>query len=133
MRTGKKWIRIQVISLNYLNFLTKQNFQICSLIFMLKLDESLKNQEILIISLFSIVQIWVKNVFFFSSFWVIFFPLDQDLWILIFLRIRIQEDKIFRILKLKKTEMIKRDLKTLHIAHDYLKLVSIFLSIMTPQ
>ena len=132
MRTGKKWIRIQVISLNYLNFLTKQNFQICSLIFMLKLDESLKNQEILIISLFSIVQIWVKNVVFFS-FWVIFFPLDPDLWIRIFLRIRIQEDKIFRILKLKKTEMIKRDLKTLHIAHDYLKLVSIFLSIMTPQ
>ena len=33
---------------------------------MLKLDESLKNQEILIISLFSIVQIWVKNVFFFQ-------------------------------------------------------------------
>ena len=36
-----------------------------SLIFMLKLDEPFKNQEIFLISLFSIVQIWVLRVNFF--------------------------------------------------------------------
>ena len=36
-------------------------------------------------------------LFFFSSFWSIFFPLDLDPWIRIFLRIRIQEAKILRL------------------------------------
>ena len=34
----------------------------------------------------------------FLSFWLIFYPLDPDPWIRIFLRIRIQEAKILRIL-----------------------------------
>ena len=37
-----------------------------------------RNQEIFIISLFSIVQIWVLKVKFFCSFWLIFCPLDPD-------------------------------------------------------
>ena len=53
----------------YWIFLTKQNFKIFvlvfSLIFMLKLDEPFRNQEIFIISLFLIVQIWVLRVNFF--------------------------------------------------------------------
>jgi len=39
-----------------------------------------------------------KKGCFFCSFWLIFYPLDADPWIRIFLRIRIQEAKIFRIL-----------------------------------
>ena len=47
----KKWIRIriQVISLLIYN---KKQFQICCLIFILKLDEPFRNEEILIISIF---------------------------------------------------------------------------------
>ena len=53
----------------YSIFITKQNFEIFCLIFMLKLDEPFRNQEIFIISLFSIVQIWVVKVnFFFAVF-----------------------------------------------------------------
>ena len=52
---------------------------------MLKLDEPFRNQEIFIISLFSIVQIWVLRVKFgFCSFWLIFCPLDPDPWNRIF-------------------------------------------------
>ena len=54
MHMRKKWIWIQVISLKFTEFLTKQNFHIFvlffSLIFMQKLDEPFKNQEIFIIS-----------------------------------------------------------------------------------
>ena len=35
--------------------------------------------------------------FFFCNFWLIFYPLDPDHWIRIFLRIWIKEAKIFRI------------------------------------
>ena len=44
-----------------------------SLIFMLKLDEPFRNQEIFEISLFSIVQIWVLRVKFFFA---VFYPKD---------------------------------------------------------
>ena len=50
-------------------------------------------------NLFSKVQsrfIVIKK-FFFCSFWLIFYLLEQDPWISIFLRIRIQEAKILRI------------------------------------
>ena len=64
IRTGKKWVRIQVISLRFTEFLsTKNNFQIfvlfISLIFILKLDEPLRNEEIFIISK---IQSWVLGV-----------------------------------------------------------------------
>ena len=73
-----------------------------SLIFMLKLDEPFRNQEIFIISLFLIVQIWVLRVdLFCCSFWLIFCPLDSDPLIRIFLRIRIQEAKILRIQRIR--------------------------------
>ena len=73
-----------------------------SLIFMLKLDEPFRNQEIFIISLFLIVQTWVWRVkFLFCSFWLIFCPLDPDPWIRIFLRILIQEAKILRIQRIR--------------------------------
>ena len=75
------------------SLITKQSFQICSLIFfslifMLKLDEPFRNQEILITSLFSMVHFWVLKV---KSSWLIFCLLDPDPWIRKFLRIRIQE------------------------------------------
>ena len=41
-----------------------------------------------------------QSIFFFS-FWLIFCPLDPDPWIRIFLRIRIQEAKIFRIQRIR--------------------------------
>ena len=45
---------------------------------MLKLDEPFRNQEIFIISLFSIVQIWVLRVkCFFLQFLVDYFPLGS--------------------------------------------------------
>ena len=45
---------------------------------MLKLDEPFRNQEIFIISLFSIVQIWVLRVkFFFLQFLVDILPLGS--------------------------------------------------------
>ena len=71
-------------------FFTKQNFQICcllfSLIFMLKLDEPFRNQEILQSLYFQIFQIWVLRVtFFVAVFGWYFLP-----WI------RIQEAKILR-------------------------------------
>ena len=67
-----------------------------------KLDEPFRNQEIFLISLFSIVQIWVLRVKLFScSFWLIFCPLDPDTWIRIFLRIRIQEVKILGIQRIR--------------------------------
>ena len=50
-----------------------------SLIFILKLKEPFRNEEIFITSLFSKVQIWVLEVkIFFCSFWLIFYPLDPD-------------------------------------------------------
>ena len=46
---------------------------------MLKLVEPFRNQEILIISLISIVQIWVLRLkFFLLQFLLIFCPLDPD-------------------------------------------------------
>ena len=92
----------RLFSLNLLTFfLTKQNFQIFCLIFslicMLKLDEPFRNQEIFIMSLFSIFQIWGLRVFFL----LIFIPFDPDPWICIFLRIRIQEAKILRIQRVR--------------------------------
>ena len=50
---------------------------------------------------FSKVQIWVLGVTFFCSFWLLFYPLDPDPWIRIFLRIRIQEAKILRIQRIR--------------------------------
>ena len=44
---------------------------------MLKLDELFKNQEIFIISIFSIVQIWVIRVKIFSQFLVDILPLGS--------------------------------------------------------
>ena len=37
----------------------------------------------------------------FCSFWLIFYPLEPDPWIRIFLRIRIQEAKILRIQRIR--------------------------------
>ena len=85
-------MRIQVISFKFTEFfITKQNFQkkkflFFLLIFMLKLNEPFRNQEIFIMSLFSIVQIWVLRVIFFCSFRLIFF---QEAKILRIQRIRI--------------------------------------------
>ena len=46
---------------------------------MLKLDQPLRNQEIFIISLFLIVQIWILRVnFFLLQFLVVFLPLGSD-------------------------------------------------------
>ena len=75
-------IRIKVISIKLTEFfLTRQNFQIfCpifSLILMLKLNETFRNQEIFIIS---IVQIWGLRVNFFCSFLLIFCPLDPHIF-----------------------------------------------------
>ena len=56
---------------------------------MLKLEEPFRNQEIFKISSFN-----SSEIFFFLSFWLIFFPLDPDPWIRIFLQILIQEAKI---------------------------------------
>ena len=95
-------IRIQVISLKFADFFFLQNtFKICcsifSLIFILKLDEPFRNEEIFIISLFSKVQIWVLGVKkFFSVFCCYFTP-----WIRRFLRIRIQEANILRIQRIR--------------------------------
>ena len=80
-------------------FLTRQNFQIFCLIFLLKLYKPFTSQGIFIISLFSLVQIWVQKVTIkFCSFWLIFCPLHLDPWIRIFLRIRILDAKICQIL-----------------------------------
>ena len=86
-------IRTQVISLRFTEFFNKKLFSnfvlFFWLIFILKLNEPFRNEEIFTISLFSKVQIWVLGVkFFFCSFWLIFYHLDPDLWIRIFLRIR---------------------------------------------
>ena len=67
---------------------------------MLKLYEPFGNQEIFIISFFSLVEIWgflrVKKFF---LVWLMFCLLGPDPWIRLFLRIRIriQEAKILRI------------------------------------
>ena len=70
----------------YWIFLTTQNgLIIFTLIFMLKLKEQFRDQEIFIISLFSIVHILFLEVnTFFGQFLLIFFPFDLDLWIRIF-------------------------------------------------
>ena len=66
----------------------------CSLIFMLKLNEPFRNQEIFIISLFfQYFRFGVSIIF--LQFLLIYCPLDPDPWIRIF--IRIQEAKILRI------------------------------------
>ena len=77
---------------------TKNNFQIfClffSLIFILKLDEPFRNEEIFLIFLF----FKSSDLGFRSKKVLIFYPFDPDPWIRIFLRIRnrIQEAKIWR-------------------------------------
>ena len=63
-------LRIHLILMQI--FLTKQNFQIFSFIFMLKFDEPLRNQEIFMISLLSLVLIWVQSKIFSFSFSLIF-------------------------------------------------------------
>ena len=70
---------------------------------MLKLDEPFRNHEILIISLFTIVQIcgWRVKQCFLLKILVDILPLDPDPWIRIFLRIRIQELKILRIQRIR--------------------------------
>ena len=100
----KKWIRIQVISL------TKQNFKIFCPIFLLlifnvKLDEPFRNQVNFIISLFTLVQIWVMRInFFFAFFCRYFAPWIRILYFCgsrIFLRIRIHEAKIKQIQRIR--------------------------------
>ena len=90
----KKWIQIQIISLNLLIFFTKQNFQNFCLIlfayFMLKLHEPFINQEILV--LVSMVLIWVENKFFFVA--VFSWYCAPWIRIRIYLQIRKQEAKI---------------------------------------
>ena len=78
-------------------------FYFFSHIFIIKLDEPLRNEDIFIISLFTEIQIWVLGLkkFFFCSFWLIFYALDPDPWIRIFLLIRIQEAKILRIQRIQ--------------------------------
>ncbi len=78
----KKRIRIRVISSTYTEFFYKAEFSIflsylVSLIFMLKLENH-SEIKIFLISLFSVVKIWVLGVNFFFSFWLIFCPLDPD-------------------------------------------------------
>ena len=104
----EKWIWIQVISLRFTEFFFKKIiFKLFvlffSLVFILTLDKPFKDEEIFIISLFSKVQnqgLGVKK-FCFCSFWLIFYPLDPDPWIHIFLSIRIQEAKILRIQRIR--------------------------------
>ena len=77
---------------------------------MLKLDEPFRYQEIFIISLCQIVEIWglrVKNCF--CSFQLIFCPFNLNPWIHIYLRIWIQRAKILRILwnRITRTVIIK--------------------------
>ena len=98
-------------------------FNFFSLVFILKLDEPFRNQEIFIISLFSIVQIWVLRFnFFFCSFWLIFCPLDPDPWIRIFLRnrIRIQEAKILRILSTALYDAYQNEVTFIHTNSGFL-------------
>ena len=80
IRTGKKWIR--VISLRFYEFLAKNNLQIfCfifSLIFILKLNEPFRNEEICIISLsFKSSDLGFRSKDFFLQFLVDFLPLGS--------------------------------------------------------
>ena len=70
-------------------------FYFFSLIYILKLDEPFRNEEILMISLFSKIQICC------CSFRLTFCPLDPDPWIRTFLRSRIQEAKILQIQRIR--------------------------------
>ena len=83
-----------------------------SLIFILKRDEPFRNEEISIISLLSKVQILDLEVI--CSFWLIFYPLDPDPWVCIFLRIRIQEAKILRIQRIRILSIGSRKYKILN-------------------
>ena len=76
-------------------------FDFFSLIFIRKLHEQFRNEEIFSISLLSKVQNWVLGVNFFLKFLVDIYPLDPDPWIRIFFRIRIQEAKILRIQRIR--------------------------------
>ena len=105
----KKWFRTwtQAISLRFTEFIFKKiilKFFVLffSLIFILKLHKPFRNEEI---SLFFKVQIWVlrEKKGYFCSFWLIFYSLDPDPWICIFLRTRIQEAKILRIQRILST------------------------------
>ena len=75
-----------------------------SLIFILKLDEPFRYEEIFyILSFFKSSDLGFRSKkVFFCSFWLIFYK-DPDSWIGIFLRIRIriQEAKIFRIQQIR--------------------------------
>jgi len=94
----------------YWIFLSKNNYQIFCYIFFAYFYSKTwwtiqKWGNFYNLSFFSKVQNWVlgvKKLFvFFSIFWSIFYPLDLDPWIRIFLRIRIQEAKILRIQRIR--------------------------------
>ena len=77
-----------------MSFYQKNNLQIfCfifSLIFILKLNEPFRNEEICIISLsFKSSDLGFRSKDFFYNFWLIFYPLDPDPWTRIILWIRI--------------------------------------------
>ena len=96
-RIHLKLIRIQIMnsSLKFIDFVFNKAefsnyFNFLLLIFMLKLDEPFRDQEIFIISLFlTSSDLGFESKFCFCSFWLIFRTLDPDLVIRIFLRIRI--------------------------------------------
>ena len=102
----KKWIWSGSRSLTFLlsfNDFFKEEFLknlLFWLIFMLKLDERWRDESIFNNSLFPAVQIWVLRVkeFFVAILLLKILSLDPDPCNRIFLRIRIQEAKILRIL-----------------------------------
>ena len=78
---GSALEKIQVFSLKFTEIFNSIIFKLnfFSFILMPKLDVQFSNQEIFIISLFSIVQIWVWEKTFFSQFLVDIFPGSQNL------------------------------------------------------
>ena len=88
----------------YWIFLTKQNFQICCLTFFAYFYAKTwwtiqKSGNFYNLSFYYLFWFWEKT--FFCSFWLIFCLLDPDPWIRIFVRIRFQESKIFRIRRIQ--------------------------------
>ena len=81
-RTEKKLIRIQVISSSLLIFLLSRIFKLfvyfISLIFMLKLDESFRNQETFLISFFNNSDLGLKSKKLFWQFLVDILPLRSE-------------------------------------------------------
>ena len=87
----------------YWIFLTKQNFKIFCLIFLLKLGEPFRNQnKFYNLAFFNSSDLGFESkIFCCCSFWLIFCPLDPDPRIRIFFRIRIQKAKILRIQRIR--------------------------------